>query len=320
MLRKSSKGDSMNFKIKLADKIIGITCQYEYLKDYCSEYIVENSKNADLYESDFQIETEMKDILFEQQKASDETKNNYAYLETLAALRKIAEIMPKYHRFLMHGVVVSWKDTGYMFTAPSGTGKSTHAALWKKYLGDEVEIINGDKPILNICCSDGRETDDGKIGSKNQIAGDGKIGSGNCIAEDNTDGKPDCESQTASDLICQNNRVYAYGTPWAGKEHWQKNTAVPLNGICILQRGSTNHIRQMQLAEALPWLIRQVHFPQAPENAGRTLELIDQLLKIVPVYCLECDMSWEAVKCSFERLTGEKMPETKKVPGIVKFL
>ena len=297
--------------------MIGITCQYEYLKDFCLEYIVKNSKSL---QEDLQINITPEDILFEQQKASDETKNNDAYLETLAALRKIAEIMPEYHRFLMHGVVVSWKDRGYMFTAPSGTGKSTHAALWKKYLGDDVEIINGDKPILNICCNDGKEADDGKIDGRNLIAEDGKISSRNWIAKDgktgsrnwtagdDRDGTLDCESQTASDLKCQNNRVYAYGTPWAGKEHWQKNTAVPLNGICILQRGTTNCIRQMQLTEALPWLMRQIHFPQSPENAGRTLELIDQLLKILPVYCLECDMSWEAVKCSFERMTGEKIP------------
>lgn len=295
----------MNFKIKLADKMIGITCQYEYLKDFCLEYIVKNSKSL---QEDLPINITPEDILFEQQKASDEAKNNCAYLETLAALRKIAEILPEYHRFLMHGVVVSWKDRGYMFTAPSGTGKSTHAVLWKKYLGDDVEIINGDKPILNICCSDGQEANDGKTGSRNLIAEDGKKDSRNWTAGDDRDGTLDCESQTASDLKCQNNRVYAYGTPWAGKEHWQKNTSVPLNGICILQRGTTNRIRQMQPAEALLGLMRQIHFPQSPENAGRTLELIDQLLKIVPVYCLECDMSWEAVKCSFERMTGKKIP------------
>ena len=50
----------------------------------------------------------------------------------------------------MHGAVVAWKNQGYLFTAPSGTGKSTHLALWKKYLGDQAEVINGDKPILKV--------------------------------------------------------------------------------------------------------------------------------------------------------------------------
>ena len=33
-----------------------------------------------------------------------------------------------------------------MFTAPSGTGKSTQAELWRRYAGSE--IINGDRSIL----------------------------------------------------------------------------------------------------------------------------------------------------------------------------
>ena len=72
------------------------------------------------------------------------------YLETLAALRKIADFMPEKDCFLMHGAVVAWKDQGYLFTAPSGTGKSTHLALWKKYLGDQAEVINGDKRFLKL--------------------------------------------------------------------------------------------------------------------------------------------------------------------------
>jgi hypothetical protein len=36
----------------------------------------------------------------------------------------------------------------YLFTAPSGTGKSTHARLWRELLGDRVKMINDDKPII----------------------------------------------------------------------------------------------------------------------------------------------------------------------------
>ena len=72
------------------------------------------------------------------------------YLETLAALRRIADFMPEKDCFLMHGAVIAWKNQGYLFTAPSGTGKSTHLALWKKYLGDQAEVINGDKPFLKV--------------------------------------------------------------------------------------------------------------------------------------------------------------------------
>ena len=37
-----------------------------------------------------------------------------------------------------------------MFTAQSGTGKSTHIKLWKKHFGKDVDIVNGDKPIVRV--------------------------------------------------------------------------------------------------------------------------------------------------------------------------
>ena len=39
---------------------------------------------------------------------------------------------------------------GVAFTALSGTGKSTHTLLWQKLLGDKMQIINGDKPIVRF--------------------------------------------------------------------------------------------------------------------------------------------------------------------------
>ena len=39
---------------------------------------------------------------------------------------------------------------GYLFAAPSGTGKSTHAGLWRQLLGDRVIMINDDKPLLMV--------------------------------------------------------------------------------------------------------------------------------------------------------------------------
>lgn len=50
--------------------------------------------------------------------------------------------------FLLHASFIRWKDRGILFTAPSGTGKSTQAALWKQYRG--AEIINGDRVAVTI--------------------------------------------------------------------------------------------------------------------------------------------------------------------------
>lgn len=239
----------MYFKMKLADIVLGVNAKYEYLAEYCNRYRIQDGT------PEFTIELTMDDIRAEgKHMDSDEIAGQLPYLETLAALRKIADDMPLRDRFLMHGAVLSWKGNGLMFTAPSGTGKSTHLALWKKYLGDQVEIVNGDKPILWAT-----------------------------------------EKET---------RVY--GTPWAGKERWETNTDVSLKGICFLQRGSRNEIRKITPSEAMPLLMRQVYYTSDPQRAGKILELLDRVFATVPFYLMKCDISEEAVRCSFEAMTGEK--------------
>jgi hypothetical protein len=44
------------------------------------------------------------------------------------------------------GVVVD--GVAYLFSADSGTGKSTHTGLWLQHFGEEAYIINDDKPAL----------------------------------------------------------------------------------------------------------------------------------------------------------------------------
>ena len=48
---------------------------------------------------------------------------------------------------LFHAAVVSHHDKGYMFLGKSGTGKSTHASLWLKYIED-TELVNDDNPVV----------------------------------------------------------------------------------------------------------------------------------------------------------------------------
>lgn len=49
---------------------------------------------------------------------------------------------------LLHASFVAYQDCAIIFTAPSGTGKSTQADLWVKYRN--AEIINGDRVCIRV--------------------------------------------------------------------------------------------------------------------------------------------------------------------------
>ncbi len=51
---------------------------------------------------------------------------------------------------ILHSAYITYEDRGILFTAPSGTGKSTQAALWKQVFSEKVEIINGDRSVLGV--------------------------------------------------------------------------------------------------------------------------------------------------------------------------
>lgn len=239
----------MTFIVKLAGKNIKINSIHPQMKDFCKDYLTDEAS------IDFTITINAEDILFEKSQTSEQEFSD-SYLETLSILRKISDILPSQHRFLMHGASISYDDKAYLFTAPSGTGKTTHIRLWKKYLGEKVKIVNGDKPFLSI----------------------------------------------------ENNTPIIYGSPWAGKERWHRNCSKPLSGICFVQRGLTNTIRRIKPDESLSLLFKQVYMPDDAAAAGHTLELLDSLVRNVPLYILECDMSEDAVRCSFETLTGLPYP------------
>jgi hypothetical protein len=72
------------------------------------------------------------------------------YLETLALYRKISDNMCDYGVMLFHGSVIAVDGEAFLFTAKSGTGKSTHTRLWRELFGERAVMVNDDKPLIAI--------------------------------------------------------------------------------------------------------------------------------------------------------------------------
>lgn len=134
------------FKIKLAGFIIGIKTIHIRPFAICRDYIVDEGT------PDFCVETTLDDIKYERVKYLEICKGSDPWegeLETFALLRKISDEILNHGAFLVHGAAIGIGDRAYLFTAPSGTGKTTHILKWVKEYHD-VTIINGDKPFILI--------------------------------------------------------------------------------------------------------------------------------------------------------------------------
>ena len=54
-----------------------------------------------------------------------------------------------HRRFIMHAAAFIWKEKAWLYTAPSGTGKTTQYLNWKRLYPEEVQILCGDMPLLH---------------------------------------------------------------------------------------------------------------------------------------------------------------------------
>ncbi len=210
----------------------------------------------------FTIRTAPEDIDRERERAGAEARREgrppqkwtEGYLETLAVYRALTGRLLGENILLFHGSAVAADGACYLFTAKSGTGKSTHARLWRELLGERAVMVNDDKPLLEI-----------------------------------TDGS-----------------VTVWGTPWSGKHRLDRDIAVPLAGISLLERGEDNSIRPISPGEAWPVLLQQCGRPEEPEALAKTLALADRLAHSVPLYRLRCRPDIEAARMAYEAMRKGK--------------
>lgn len=130
-------------KFLVADIVTEFFYKFEYSADMFKKYEYVGDKPCEL-----SVKISVDDFLNELKRSSGEAD---CFVENSAILRKYSKaLLDKYSAMLFHGSTVKYGDGAFVFTAPSGTGKSTHTALLKRYLGDKLTYINDDKPILKV--------------------------------------------------------------------------------------------------------------------------------------------------------------------------
>lgn len=129
----------LNYKFLIQVKESGLK---RFFKEYESEG-----------KPDFFITLTDEDIIREENAIRRKYKSQISptALESYAIQRQIADRLSSHGAFLFHGSAVCVDGRTYIFTAPSGTGKSTHSRLWCKMLKDhDVVMVNDDKPFLKV--------------------------------------------------------------------------------------------------------------------------------------------------------------------------
>ena len=99
--------------------------------------------------------------------------------------------------------------------------------------------------------------------------------------------------------------VLACGSPWSGKHGLDTNLTVPLQGICVLERGRENRIERITAAEALPMLLHQTHCPLGLEKPERFEALVSRLAEKTPLWRMECNMDPQAAEVSHKAMSAK---------------
>ena len=185
------------------------------------------------------------DSLPAEKKASD--MRDYIY-----AGQAFSNLALKHKRLVLHSSCIAAYGKAILFSAPSGTGKSTHTGLWEKYIPDTV-YINDDTPVLRFDCS---------------------------------------------------GTVFACGSPWSGKTELNSNISLPLAAIVFLERGNENNIEPIRGTEALARLLGETRKLPFRTSIEQTADMCSRLIDTVPIYRLQCDISYNAVETVRQEIFG----------------
>lgn len=97
-------------------------------------------------------------------------------------------------------------------------------------------------------------------------------------------------------------KPYACGTPWSGKYDYSTPAVVPLGGICFLERSEDNWIKPAETSKAIYNIFSQTVRRFGAKGMNKLMDNLDALFRLVPIYQLGCNISDEAVDCSYNAM------------------
>lgn len=128
-------------KIKTADLIVELNINHELLLSRVEPYKYDGDEEADIV-----FNVSEKYYIDRQAEHPNLTLDEAEYLWSGAYFY---EKLAKFDGVMLHASCVEYEGKAYLFSAHSGTGKSTHTHLWLKYLPG-ARIINDDKPAIRL--------------------------------------------------------------------------------------------------------------------------------------------------------------------------
>lgn len=130
----------------------GLMIKYSFLHpethSFFKEYLTLSNGAADM---ETQITPE---YMQENRWLVDEKEQCLPFIEFQCLMLATGNALLTHHRALFHGVAILWRGKAWILTAPSGTGKTTQLRHWLRLQRKEIQVINGDKPLLE-CRKDG---------------------------------------------------------------------------------------------------------------------------------------------------------------------
>lgn len=130
-------------KYLIADLVTEMEPKYEHFRNLAKpfEYCGDRNTDISLSVSDEHINSLIKRMV---------PGTTIGAAEEFAYAGIFCKNIIKYNAMLIHSSAIEYKGKAYLFSADSGVGKSTHTSLWRKAFGNDVKMINDDKPVVRI--------------------------------------------------------------------------------------------------------------------------------------------------------------------------